>query len=75
MCLMAKRLGEALNVEEASKRIGNVVPKTSDDYLDEYLGSLNYEELVLLDGKGSKSESQVKDDKSEVQAVVFYCRI
>ena len=29
MCLMAKRFGEALSVEEASKRIRNAVPKTT----------------------------------------------
>ena len=28
MCLMVKRFGEALNEEEASKRIKNAVPKT-----------------------------------------------
>ena len=38
------------------------------DYdLDEYLASLNYEELALLDSKDSKCESEVKDNKSEVQ--------
>ncbi len=29
MCLMAKRFGKALNEEEASKRIKNAVPKTT----------------------------------------------
>ena len=67
MCLMAKRFGEALSVEEASKRIRNAAPKTADDDLDEYLASLNYEELALLDSKDNKCESQVKDNKSEVQ--------
>ena len=67
MCLMAKRFGEALSVEEASKRIRNAVPKSATDDLDEYLASLYCKELVLLDSKDSKCESQVKDDKSEVQ--------
>ena len=75
MCLMAKRFGEALSVEEASKRIRNAVPKTADDDLDEYLTSLNYEELALLDSKHSKCESRVKTVRVKYKAVVFYCRI
>ena len=39
-----------------------------DDDLDEYLTSLNYEGLALLDSKDSKCESEVKDNKSEVQS-------
>ena len=39
----------------------------AEDDLDEYLASLNYKELALLDSKDSKCESQVKDNKSEVQ--------
>ena len=39
-----------------------------DDDLDEYLASLNYEELALSDSKDSKCESQVTDNKSEVQS-------
>ena len=36
--------------------------------MDEYLTSLNYEELALLDSKDSRCESEVKDNKSEVQS-------
>ena len=70
MCLMAKRFGEALSIEEASKRIRIAVSETADDDLDEYLTSLNFKELALLDSKDSKCESEVK-----YKAVVFYCRI
>ena len=72
MCLMEKRFGEALSVEEALKRIRNTVPKTTQyktvGYLCQYLASLNYEELALLDNKDSKCESEVKDNKSEVES-------
>ena len=39
-----------------------------DDDLDEYLASLNYKELALLDSQDSKCESEVKDNKSKVQS-------
>ena len=71
MCLMTKQFGEALSVQEASKRIRNAVPNTADDDLDEYLSGLNYKELALLDSKGTKCGSQVKDNKSEVQSSVI----
>ena len=35
-----------------------------DDDLDEYLTSLNYEELAFLDSKDSKCESEVKENSS-----------
>ena len=71
---MAKRFGEALSVEEDSKRIRNAVSKTAVDDLDEYLASLNYEELAL-DSKDRKSEPQVKTIRVKYKAVAFYCRI
>ena len=50
------------------------MPKTADDDLDEYLASLNYEELALLDRKDSKCEYQVKTMRVKYKAVVFHCR-
>ena len=44
------------------------MPKTAYDDLDEYLASLNYEELALLDSKDSKCDSKVKDNESEAES-------
>ena len=59
-----RRVERRRSFEKNTKCVG-------DDDLDEYLTSLNYEELALLDSKHSKCESRVKTISVKYKVVAF----